>query len=570
MSDGRPKTSPTVPLQRLLTEARERFGIEGLRPGQRELIQAALAGRDTIGILPTGAGKSLCFQLPALFLPKATVIVSPLLALMKDQHDKLAHVAIDAEKLDSTLTTAEQHDAVERIREGASSIIYVTPERLENPETLDALRRTGVSLFVVDEAHCVSQWGHDFRPAYLFLRDALREIGRPPVLALTATATPEVIADIRAQLGLDGARVITTGIERPNLFFEVHRTVNEETKMEQLKALRREIPGDGIVYVATIRDVEELTARLDEAGIANARYHGKLKPKERAEQQQRFMEGDGGEGGRVMVATKAFGMGIDKPDIRFVIHWRFPDSVESYYQEAGRAGRDGALARAALFYRLEDRRIQAYFLGGKYPRAEDAFRVYQVLAAAPEGTSLSAREVAERSGLGERRVKVILAWLGSAGAIERQRGAFRRGAGFSSAADLADFMREHEQRLAADRERLEAMMHYAETTACRAGYLRRYFGEELGEACGHCDNCRDKPVITHAEHPSAPQLAGAPEPTKSAPGFAVGASVRHAQFGTGEVIAVEGDKITVRFASEGEKRVQAAYLEAACHVPLPA
>src|SRR3954464_1353443 len=227
-------------------EAKKRFGVETFRPGQRELIDAALAGRDALGLLPTGGGKSLTYQLPALFLKEAVVVVSPLISLMKDQEEKARAARIEVAKLDSTLTAGEVQETAEEIASGANDLIYVTPERLENPEYLDVLRARGVSLFVVDEAHCVSQWGHDFRPAYLALPDAIRALGSPPVLALTATATPEVVEDIVKQLGIPDARVVNTGIERPNLRFEVRRTVNGEAKRQALLQILREERGSGI------------------------------------------------------------------------------------------------------------------------------------------------------------------------------------------------------------------------------------------------------------------------------------------------------------------------------------
>jgi ATP-dependent DNA helicase RecQ len=473
--------------------ARERFGVESFRAGQRALIRAVLEGRPALGILPTGAGKSLCFQLPSLFLPGTTVVVSPLLALIRDQTQKLADLGVDATKLDSTLSASEERDAIDEVRAEGAPIVYVTPERLERPDVRALLREAGVSLLVVDEAHCVSQWGHDFRPAYLAIREAVKDLGRPTVLALTATATPELADDILRQLGVPQADVVRSDLERKNIFFEVRRTPSDEAKRAALAELLRDEPGAAIVYAATTRAVDELHASLAGEGIPVTRYHGKLKTAERKANQDAFMSGEA----RIVIATAAFGLGIDKPDVRLVVHYNFPDSLESYYQEAGRGGRDGEPARAVLLYRLEDRRVQAYFLGGKYPKRADLLGVYERLAAAPDHEATLAA-LADASGLSARRTQVIVAQLDAMG-VARRRGSgaaasVRLVRDFTDVAELDRFATSYEARFETDREKLDDMMHYAQTTDCRVRCLATYFGESAEEDCGHCDTCRDHPA----------------------------------------------------------------------------
>jgi ATP-dependent DNA helicase RecQ len=553
-----PPTNParenaTVPPRRLRAVARDLLGFEEFRPGQEEAMRAVLAGRDTLGVLPSGAGKTAVYQVAGELLDGPVLVVSPLIALQRDQVERLAELeglAGRPAQLNSTLSAADQRAALDGLADGTVRYLFLAPEQLAKPEVVEAVAAARPALFVVDEAHCVSAWGHDFRPDYLRLGTIIEQLGHPPVLALTATAAPPVRAEIVEQLGMREPAVVVAGFDRPEIRLEVDHHADAVGKhqavLDRVLAEIGEGHAPGIVYSATRKGTEEIATELTERGLRARAYHAGLRKAEREETQRAFM----GDELDVVVATTAFGMGIDKPDTRFVVHAEPADSIDSYYQEIGRAGRDGEPALAVLVYRQEDLGLRRFFAAGA-PAEEELQQVAGLVAAAPAAGldgGVEIKQLREETGRGATPLARDLNLLEQVSAVVLdEEGAAHPADGAPTPADAAAAARElaeHHERV--DQSRVEMMRGYAETTECRRQFLLGYFGEQLEEPCGNCDNCS-------AGLASARSSAGEdrdPFPPQS--------PVEHSEWGPGIVMRVEDDRVVVLFEEVGYKTLALA------------
>jgi ATP-dependent DNA helicase RecQ len=522
--------------------AREKLGIERLHAGQLEAIEAVLGGHDTLAVMSTGYGKSAIYQLAGELLEKPTIVVSPLIALQRDQVEAIEDHIGDGEaaELNSTVSAKKRHELIAALERGEHEFVLLAPEQLAKPEVLEELAATEPSLLVVDEAHCISEWGHDFRPDYLQLGAFAERLGRPTILALTATASPPVRREIVERLGMRDPAQVIRGFDRPNLHFAVRRFSEAQGKEEALVRAVAEAPKPGIVYIATRKTSEALAEKLQAAGVKAEAYHAGLLAKRRGELQDAFHDDEI----ETIVATTAFGMGIDKPNVRFVFHAGPSDSIDSYYQEVGRAGRDGEPAEAVLFYRPEDEAVRRFLTGGG---GIDGEALESVGHAVADDGEADPKDLVERLELSRSKVLEAVGRLEEAGWLEVDaEGEVRPARGGPSLEEAVQAgVRESGERREFDRTRLEMMRSYAETEGCRRDHILSYFGEEHEVPCCYCDNC--DAGLVKADDTKRP--------------FPIGAAVTHKSWGAGEVQRYDRDRVVVLFESVGYRTLALELVE---------
>ncbi|PSB21536.1 ATP-dependent DNA helicase RecQ [Phormidesmis priestleyi ULC007] len=524
-----PKQTPS--LQKI---AHDRLGFNDLRPGQETAVRSVLEGRDTLAVMPTGSGKSAIYKLAASQIPGATVVISPLLALQHDQVGMIDHQDVGvAAVVNSTINPHQRTEIFEQWAEGKLEYLFLAPEQFNNPDTIERLKTTKPSLFVVDEAHCISEWGHDFRPDYLRLGTIIDSLGHPPILALTATASPPVREEIVRRLAMRDPQILVRGFDRPNIWLAVERFGDDDEKREVFINRVKHAEKPGIVYAATRKVTERIAELLKAEGINAIAYHAGLKPKEREQAQDTFMNDQAD----VIVATTAFGMGVNKRNVRFVFHYNISDSIDSHYQEIGRAGRDDNPAKTILFYVPKDLNLRRFFSGSGKLDAQQIERVAQTVQS--QATAIELKRLQELTDLSKSKLKKMLNQLQSVGVVEMLPTGEVIAA--KNSPDLhkatADMLQAQERNTKVERSRLEMMRGYAEVRDCRRKYLLNYFGEQVDRACGHCDNCK----------------AGIAASKDGLKPYPINSQVIHKSWGEGTVMRYEADKVVILFEEVGYK-----------------
>ncbi|OUL18834.1 recombinase RecQ [Nostoc sp. RF31YmG] len=514
--------------------AQQTFGYDCLRPGQQEVIKAIIEGYDTLAVMPTGSGKSAIYQIAALLIPGITIVISPLLALQHDQVQAIKEQNIaKAAAINSTISNSQRQEIFTNLENQQLEFLFLSPEQFNNEEVLTHLVNVKPSLFVVDEAHCISEWGHDFRPDYLRLGAVIAALDHPPVLALTATASPVVRDEIVERLGMREPQIFVRGFDRPNIWLGVE-TFHEES--EKLNAFLKHITAakkPGIVYAATRKHTEKLSAILQERCIKAAHYHAGMKTAQREQVQAAFMADEL----EVIVATCAFGMGVDKSNVRFVFHYDISDSLDSYYQEIGRSGRDGEKAQAILFYCPNDLQIRRFFAGGGKIDVNEVLQVAEAVQQADEPLDLE--DLQEVTDLSQSKITKAVSRLEEVEAVEilptGEVTTSEVEVDQTTSVQAATLAQQRRQQFM--RSRLEMMQNYAQLRDCRREYLLNYFGEPVDNKCKFCDNCQSGITVEEATF----------QP------FPVNSYVIHTNYGTGQVMRYEADKMVVLFEKVGYK-----------------